>query len=507
MSGAFVVASDLGTGGCKTVAVDGTGNVIASARSEYPTHYVHPGWCEQNPDDWVQAVSETTRAVLDQVDAPPRQVVAFGLDGTTHNAVLLDATGQPLRPSIQFYDRRSQDECDEIAASWGEKIFRRTRNSISPLWTWPQLAWVKKNEPDVWRAVRSVLFQKDYVRNRLAPSRVTDLIDVEGSLLFDPVANQWVDEFIEDLGLSHDALPEVVRSTDVVGQIDAHGSDLTGLPEGTPVVAGVSDTAAEVFGAGAYQPGQGMIKLASVGRIATVASGPGDDPRLFNYRHIIEGLWYPGTGVKHAASAYRWLHETLCEDDSYEAMDTAAGTVPAGCEGMLFLPHLQGAWAPHWDDELRAGFLGINMRHKRSHFMRAVMEGVAFALRGALRVMEELGLGMDEVRLIGQGATSCLWAQIVADVLGCPILVPAERDAAYGMALIIGIAVGLFPSDPTAIRDLIRVADRREPDPMRTVIYDDLFEIYQSADKSLASVSRRLTDFEHRSAAASTGTC
>jgi xylulokinase len=498
MSDSCVVASDLGTGGCKTLIVDAGGEVIASAQAEYPTAYPHPGWCEQNPEDWVDAVGKTVQATLRQADLSPPQIAAFGLVGVTHNAVLLGERGQLLRPCILLYDTRSQPECDELNARWDDEIFRRTRNSMSPIWTWPQLEWLKRHEPEVWSATRKILFQKDYVRHCLAPSPITDLIDAEGTLLFDPVANEWVEEFVADLGLSKSVLPEVVQPTEVVGRIDERGQHITGLPVGTPVITGTTDTVAETFGAGALQRGQGTVKLASVGRIVCVTSAPSDHPNLLNYRHVVDGLWYPGTACKYATSAFRWLRETIWCETPYEDMSAAAAGVPPGCNGLLFHPHLLGEWVPYWDSSLRGDFLGLTVRHGRPDLTRAAMEGVAFALRAGVEYAQRFGLPFDEIRLIGQGGTSGLWAQIIADTLNRSILIPAERDAAYGAALIVGLGVGLFPSDPEDIAKLIEIREQQDPDVECAALYDELFSIYQDSDAALKSISHRLTAFEHR---------
>lgn len=505
MSDRFVVASDLGTGGCKTLIADAKGRVVGSAQAEYPTAYPHPGWCEQNPQDWLDAVGSTVQAALRQAELAPSQIAAFGLVGVTHNAVLLDEGGQPLRPCILLYDTRSQTECDELNARWGDEILSRTCNSMSPIWTWPQLEWIKRKEPEVWSATRKILFQKDYVRDCLAPSPVTDLIDVEGTLLFDPVANEWVDEFVADLGLSKSVLPEVVKPTEIVSCINEQGQHITGLPVGTPVIAGTTDTVAETFGAGALQPGQGTVKLASVGRIVCVTSEPSDHPNLLNYRHVVDNLWYPGTACKYATSAYRWLRETIWCDTPYEKMSAAAACVPPGCNGLLFHPHLLGEWVPYWDSSLRGDFLGLTVRHERAHLTRAAMEGVAFALRAGVEYAQAWGLPFDEIRLIGQGGTSGLWAQIIADTLNRPILIPAERDAAFGAALIVGMGVGLFPSNPQGIADLIAIRDQRDPDPEHAALYDELFSVYQDADRALKSISHRLTAFEHKHANGGSG--
>lgn len=494
----YVVASDLGTGSCKTVVLNHLGTVVGSAHSEYPSFYPRPGWVEQNPKDWLRAVGETVRSAITQSGVAASQIAAFGIVGVTHNAVLLDEAWQPLRPCILYLDSRARQECDDLQAQWKGEIFRRTWNSISPIWTWPQLLWIKYNEPKIWKATRKILFQKDYVRHCLAPSPVTDLIDAEGSLLYDPIADCWVEEFVYDLGLDKTVYPEVFKPTDIVSKIDRNGAALTGLLEGTPVIAGTTDTAAEVLGAGALKPNQGTLKLASVGRITTVTTHPINHQHSLNYRHVIEGLWYPGTSTKYASAAFRWLRDAVWDGAAFDRMGTAAETVPPGSNGVLFHPHLQGEWVPYWDEQLRGDFIGLSISHSRSHLTRAVMEGVAFALRAGLEFAQSLGLAPDEMRLIGRGSISSLWAQIIADTLNCPLTIPVERDAAYGIALITGMGIGMFPQDGAGIDNLIRVEEQVTPKDVHASLYDELFQIYQESDKALHAYSRQLTRFEKK---------
>ena len=494
----YVVASDLGTGSCKTVVVDDYGYVVGVASCEYLSSYPQPGWCEQDPQDWLKAVGKTVPEALARAGISPTQVSAYGLVGVTHNAVLLDEDGEPLRPCILLYDTRSQVECDQLITRWGDKIYDRTWNSITPIWTFPQLLWVRMNEPEIWRKVKKILFQKDFVRNVIAPSLVTDFIDAEGSLLYDPIHNSWINDFITELDIPVSVLPEVVKSTEIVGRIGTAGAGLTGLLEGTPVIAGTTDTAAEVFGAGALLPGQGTVKLASVGRIACVTTQPVNHPNSLNYRHVLDDLWYPGTATKYASSAFRWLRENVWGNAPYDYMDMAAANISPGSEGLLFHPHLQGEWVPYWDSSLRANFVGITMRHGNDHMARAVMEGVAFALRAGMEYARNLGLAFDEIRLLGGGSESKLWTQIIADSLNRTIIIPAERDAAFGAALITGIGIGMFPSDVDGINRLIRFSEQCVPNPQNCAIYDDLFNIYQESDLVLHEVSKKLADFEKK---------
>lgn len=495
----YILASDLGSGSCKTVILNESGRLVASASAEYPTFYPYPGWVEQNPADWWQAFVQTVRQVMSQAGIAASDIACIGLVGVTHNAVLLDEHDRPLRPCILTFDQRSGQQCRRILERWGEQVQAQTLNGVSPLWTWPQLLWLKEHEPQVWRATRRVLFQKDYVRHRLAPAYVTDTIDAAGSLLFNPVTERWVTEFCESLELPLAAWPHPVKPLEIVSTVSQAAAEETGLAAGTPVIAGATDTVAEVFGSGLLRPGQGMVKLASVGRLAVVSPSPISNPHILNYRHILDDLWYPGSGIKAAATTPRWLRDNLWGGVlSYAEMDAAASRVPPGSDGLLFLPHLLGEWAPYWDNELRANFVGATMRHTQAHFTRAALEGVAFALRAAIEKVAEMGLRYEEYRLIGGGAKSSLWSQIVGNVLGQPLLLPQEQDAAYGAALITGVAVGLLDPSPAAIEPLIHLRARLEPDAQTHAVYHELFEIYQEADQALTGVAHRLTGFERR---------
>lgn len=506
MTNRYIVASDLGSGGCKTVVMNAAGRVVAAAQQEYSTSYPHPGWVEQDPEDWYAALCATIRAALQQAEVMASQVAGVGLVGVTHNAVLLDERDRPLAPSILMFDTRTTAEVQAILARWGGEVFERTLNGPSPVWTWPQLLWTRLHRPGLWKSVRRIVFQKDYCRHRLAPSPVTDTIDAGGTLLFDPQRAEWIRPFCEDLELDPAWLPEVVEPFQVVGRVSASGAADTGLEAGTPVICGTTDTAAEMLGSGALRPGAGIVKLASVGRIAVVTREPMRVPHILNYRHVLDGLWYPGTASKYAASAYRWLRDLIWPDlveEAYRLMDEAAAQAPAGSDGLVFHPHLMGEWAPHWNEMLRGDFVGLTARHTRAHLTRAVLEGVAFALKDALTEMESRSLKAEAIRLIGQGSKSALWGHIVSNVLNRPLCVPEERDAVYGAALITGIGVGLIPGDVESLQRLIAIRRTIEPQSEAAQAYATLFEIYREADRVLAPLAARLYKFEQQQAARS----
>ncbi len=499
----FVLGCDIGTGSCKSVLLDASGRVVARSEKEYASAYPQPGWVEQDPGDWYAAFCVTVQQLLSDSRIGPGQIACLAIAGVTHNPVLLDAAGQLLRPAIHFWDRRSVDQVAQIKARWGEAVRRLALNEVDPLWTWPQLLWLKQHEPALWPRIAALLFPKDYVRGRLtgrlAGPPLSDTIDPTGTLFYNPRTARWIEPFVQDLGLPDGALPTVQPPLALAGSVDQRGAEDTGLLSGTPVITGTSDTAAEVAGAGALYSGQAIVKLASVGRIMLVLDRPLDHPRSLNYPHVIDGLWYPGTVTKHGASAYRWARDTFWRASNsmatFRDMDQAAAGVSPGCQGLLFFPHLSGEYAPQWDPQLRAAFLGLTVQHQRSHLTRAVLEGVAFQIRAALEQIVAAGGYYYEIRLIGGGAASPLWGQIMADVLGCALVVPVERSAAYGAGLLAGQATGLFPQQPQELADLIPVAHRLKPDDEGYATYQKLYNSYREIGRELNRSAHRLEAF------------
>jgi len=500
MNDNYVIASDLGSGSCKTIIMDLHGKVAASAQFEYKTYYPHPGWAEQNPEDWYTAFCSTVHAVIEQAEISPEQVAGVGIVAVTHNVVLMDEHDKPLCPTILIFDSRSTAQVDDILDRWGDEVWKQTLNDVTPIWTWPQMLWIRENRPDVWRKTRHILFQKDYVRHRFAPAYITDVIDAGGTLLFNPVQETWIDKFCEDLELDPAWLPEVVNPLDVVTKVSPQGAADTGLAVGTPVITGTTDTVAEVLGSGAVRPGEAVVKLASVGRIAAVTTEPIHSPHILNYRHIFDGLWYPGTASKSAATSVRWLRDAAWSEGNqetvYSRMDQAASEVPPGSGGLIFHPHLLGEWAPHWDDQMRGSFVGLTARHTRDHLTRAVMEGVGFSIRDALAEMEDLGLKPTDIRLIGQGSKGSVWSYIIANILNRPLMVPEQVDAAYGTALITAMGIGALERRPEALDTVISMRQTIDPDPLVSSTYDRMFELYRQADEALRTVDLRLGEFE-----------
>lgn len=491
MDGALGI--DLGSSGCKAAVVDAEGRVAGTGATEYATHRPAPGAAEQDPEDWVRAAFAASRMAA--AAAPGVNVRAVACVGVTHNAVLYGPDGKALRRAIILFDTRSSAVASDIGGRFGTDIARRTGNAMSPMWTWPQLEWLRRTEPDLFRGIAAIAFTKDHVRDALTGQRpgLTDRIDAQGTALFDPSAG-WVEPFLGDLGLPRSGWPVAREPWDIAGGLAPSAAAEIGVPAGTPVLVGTTDTAAEMLGAGAASAGDGVAKLASVGRLAAIATSPCTGPGIVSYAWLADGLHYPGTATKFASSAFAWLSRLAFAGVTEAA--AAAETVPAGADGLIFLPYLDGEWAPHFDDTLRAAFIGLTIRHGRAHMARAVMEGVALAMRAALSQARRAGLRADRLSLIGGGANSLIWRQIMADALGRPLAVPAARDAAFGAALMAGAVAGVLPRPLDALAEVARQGAAQVQPGGDSALYDRLASVHAEAAEAMQPISRRLSGLE-----------
>ncbi len=491
----YFLGCDIGTSGCKSIVVNSDGQMLSWAISGYATQRAHPGWAEHKPSDWFMAFRESSQQALARASILPDEIDTLCIVGITHNAVLLDANGQVIRPSILYTDTRSDLQSKRLHDTFGDAIFARTQNAMGSLWTWPQLLWIKEHEPANWKRVARILFPKDYVRHLVTLRFVTDHVDPAGTLLYDPLKKDWVPEFIQSLGLTAEMLPHVQHALAEVGTITEIGAQRSGLAPGTRVITGTTDTAAEVIGTGLTEPGQVIVKLATVGRIMGITKQPLPHSTFLNYPHVLDGLWYPGNSTKFGASALRWAQSALWNGVATDlfALNEAVEQIPAGSNGLLFHPYLDGAFTPVWDKDIRASFLGLHVNHSKGHLTRAVMEGVAFSIRNALNDAVQAGLGhIDEVRLIGGGARSDAWAQIMTDVLNHPIRVPEAADAAYGAALMAAASTEALTLDAASLAPLVKLRSDLTPIDKHVRLYDDLFGIYLDAINALKPLSHKL---------------
>ena len=514
----ILLGIDYGTGGCKVTAIDETGAFVGEASTEYVTYHEQPGWSEQEPEDWWTAFCASLEKLRAKgVDLS--QVAACALDGSTHNAVLLDADYKPVRRTIMWTDQRATAECAALKAGWGEKIFSTCFQMPAPTWTLPQLMWLKANEPEVLAKTEHVLFVKDYIRWRLTGHAATDYIEAQGTLMCDlkwlnggdenlkaegrftdlkrsDLTSYWYPELVELAGLKMSSMPEIIAPTDVVGGVTGAAAAATGLPAGMSVVCGSSDSAVEDYGAGAVEPGDLIIKLATAGNVNSMTAAAHPHPKTLTYSHIVPGMWYSVSATNAAALCMRWFRDTFYstavdgvrQPSAYELIDAEAQTSPVGANGVFFHPYLQGERCPYWDPNLRASFTGVSISSTRGDFARALMEGVAFSLRDCYGTLEEMKLPVKRIFLIGGGARSRLWSEIVCNVFNCPVAVPVPGDASFGACLLAGTGVGVFKDVKEAVAKCLHVDRTIRPDAAVAAKYDHLFTCYRRLHDALAPV-------------------
>ena len=306
-------------------------------------------------------------------------------------------------------------------------------------------------------------------------------------MLFDTARGVWSEELCVLAGISTNMLPPVVKPTDVIGAVTGSASELTGLKEGTPVICGTTDTVMEVLAAGAVNLGATTVKLATAGRICVITDKPYPDRDVVNYSHVKDGLWYPGSATKAAASSFRWYRDTFGGD--YRELDTGAENAPVGCDGLRFHPYINGELTPYADPKLCGSFIGIRSTHTKGHFTRSVLEGVAFSLLHSKKKLISLGVPCpNTATLIGGGAKSPLWSQIVADCLDMELVITESSDSSLGSAMLAGVAMGVFASFDEAVEKCIHVKRRVTPNPENTKIYNEIFDEYVRVHDALAPI-------------------
>ncbi|HEX4011521.1 MAG TPA: xylulokinase [Solirubrobacteraceae bacterium] len=454
MSTARIIGIDVGTSSAKGVAIDEDGALLAEVERGYPVSMPHPGWSEQNPEDWWTAAQDVlTTLGGDRADG-------IGLTGQMHGLVALGADDRPLRPAILWNDGRSQPQASRIEHQLGiERLVALSGNRALAGFTAPKLMWLADNEPDVHRRIAHVLLPKDYVRLRLTGELATDVSDASGTLLLDVAARRWSPELIEAFGADPAWLPTVHESPAVSGTTS----------DGVPVAAGAGDQAAGALGVGVVgddSPASLVLGTSGVIFAARDAYTPDPQGRLHAFCHALPDIWHVMGVILSAAGALSWLADALEAADDIPALLEQAAAWSPGVEGLAFAPYLSGERTPYPDSDVRAAFVGLGLRHDRGALVRAVLEGVGYALRDGLDLIAADGPRPAFARVSGGGARSDLWLTILASILELPLERTASgAGAAYGAALLGGVAGGVFSDARTAAEIGVHATGRVDPVP------------------------------------------
>ena len=476
----YLLGIDIGTSGTRSVIIDERGTIMAAAGEEYGIDTPKPDWAEQDPNIWWETTKGTVHRVLNESKIDPKKILGIGFSGQMHGTVFLDRDQKPIRPAIIWADRRTKKQCDEIYARVGrERLGQIAASPVAPGFMAPTLLWVRENEPETFAAIDRVILPADYVRFRLCGRICTDVSGASSTLLFD-VRGKWSEELLDALELPHHILPEACQSHQVVGCVTREAAQQTGLPEGTPVVAGGGDQPIAAIGNGVVAPGVLLSTIGTGGQLFTPLDKVVVDPELrtHTFCHAVPGRWFLMGAILSAGLCLRWFRDNF--GGSYKELDEEASRVPPGSEGLLFLPYLLGERTPHMDPNARGAFFGLTLRHSRGHLARAIMEGVTFAMRDSLEVMRGLGIRIDRVIASGGGARSPLWRQIQADVYGMELVTAkVTEQAAFGAALVAGVGVGVYETIESACQKTISYENLTRPIKENLRRYEDYYQIFK----------------------------
>ncbi|MCS7240554.1 MAG: FGGY-family carbohydrate kinase [Candidatus Bipolaricaulota bacterium] len=497
MSKTVILAHDLGTTGDKAVAIDLYRGLLTSAFVPYETHSPFPLGAEQEAAQWWNAVCQASQAVLASGAFSPTDLAVVVFSGQMMGCLPVDAQGRPLRPAIIWADQRAVREAAELVERVGiSEVYKITGHRVGPAYSGPKIAWLRHYEPDKYAKTYKFLQAKDFIVHKLTGAWVTDFSDAGGTGLLHLVSKEWSPVLSQALGIDVEKLPTPVPSTTVVGEVTAHASQATGIPKGTPVVVGGGDGVCATAGAGVTGEGEGYVYLGSSAWIAALAKKPCLDPKMRTFTWVyLDPAWFSPNGTMHnAGAAVDWVRELFGVSD-FAAFEEEAAHCPAGADGLLFLPHLRGERSPFWNPKARGVFVGLSSCTTRSHIFRAALEGVALNLKAIDAALAENHVALSRIRLIGGGARSRLWAQIIADVLGRPVELVAQplEATALGAAAAGAVGVGLAPSLAHAVRTLVHV--QSEIAPKQVDVYNFLYPLFLEAYQDLVPLWPKLSSF------------
>lgn len=503
MSGVFMqylLGIDIGTSACKVAVFDENGNVASSASGAYQVYYPHPGFAEQNPKEWWQAVCRAVKEALEKGNIRPADIAGIGIDGQSWSAIPVDKEGNVLANTPIWMDTRASKICRETGARIGEeRIFDVCGNPFQPSYTTPKILWYKEQMPEVYSRMDKILQSNSFIAFKLTGSMTQEVSQGYGHHCFSMRTGTWDKEMCRELGIDPGILPDIFACHDVVGTVTEKAAAECGLIPGIPVTAGALDAACGTLGAGVIHPGETQEQGGQAGGMSICLDTYKADPRLILSYHAVPGQWLIQGGTVGGGGVMRWLEQQFGDYEriqgkelgksALELFNESAENVPAGSEGMVFLPYMSGERSPIWDPDAKGVFYGLDFSKTKGHFIRAAMEGVALSLRHNLDVAGQAGAYAQELRAMGGSANSLLWTQIKADVTGKRIVVPSTDHATtLGAVILAGVGVGVYKDFEEAVNKTVKIKRCHEPNTKHQQVYDRNYQIYLDLYKNLKSV-------------------
>ena len=503
MMKSYLLGIDIGTSACKVAVFDKEGKVLAAANGDYPVYYPQEGWAEQNPEEWWSAVCRATKETVQKAGIDPAEIAGVGIDGQSWSAIALDKEGKVLTNTPIWMDTRAQDICERLNKEIGEdKIFEVAGNSLQPSYTTAKIIWYKENLPEVYEKIDKILQSNSFIAFKLTGAITQDMSQGYGLHCFDMKKGCWDEEMCRRLGIPMEFLPEICECDHVVGSVTAKAAAECGLAEGTPVVAGGLDAACGTLGAGVIHPGETQEQGGQAGGMSICMDKYKADPRLILGYHVVPGQWLLQGGTTGGGGVMRWLEKEFGDWEreegkrrgvsSLDLMNEEAKVIPAGSDGVVFLPYMSGERSPIWDPDAKGVYYGLDFSKKKGHLIRAAMEGTAYALKHNLEAAEEAGAKVEVLKAMGGAANSHLWTQIKSDVTGKTMEVPSSDTATtLGAALLAGVGVGMYESFEEAVEKTVNKGRVHTPNVEHKEIYEKNYEIYRALYEQLKSLMKK----------------
>ena len=473
------IGVDLGTSAVKLLMMDENGNIQKIVSKEYPLYFPHPGWSEQNPQDWFARSMEGIKELTSECDKSQVAGISFG--GQMHGLVVLDKEDQVIRPAILWNDGRTAKETDYLNQVIGkDKLSEYTANIAFAGFTAPKILWMREHEPENYAKIAKIMLPKDYLAYRLSGTFCTDMSDASGMLLMDVKNRCWSKEMLDICGLEQEQLPKLYESYEVVGTLKPEVAKELGVSENVKVIAGAGDNAAAAVGTGTVGDGRCNISLGTSGTIFISSEKFGVDEHnaLHSFAHA-DGHYHLMGCMLSAASCNKWWNEEILGTSDY--VKEQAAIKKLGENRVFYLPYLMGERSPHNNPNARAMFLGMSMDTTRADMTQAVLEGVAFGLRDSLEVAKSLGIQIDRTKICGGGAKSPLWRKIIANVMNLKVdVIESEEGPALGGAMLAAVGCGEYPDVETIAEKLVKVVDTIEPEPELVAKYEEKYQKFRT---------------------------
>ncbi len=488
----YLLGIDIGTSACKVAMFQKDGTVVGSATGDYAVYYPHPGWAEQNPDEWWEAVCKAMKELLEKTSVDPVEIRGVGIDGQSWSAIAIDKAGNVLTNTPIWMDTRAKAICDRLNTKIGEdKIFELSGNPLQPSYATAKIIWYKENLPEVYDKIWKILQSNSFIAYRLTGNISQDVCQSYGFHCFNMRTGQWDDEMCKAMDIPRSFLPEIVACHDVVGTVTEEAAKQTGLAVGTPVIAGGLDAACGTLGAGVYRAGETQEQGGQAGGMSICLDTYAADPRLILSFHVVPGHWILQGGTTGGGGVMRWLEREFADYERSVALEKGkssliqfnelAEAVSPGSDGLVFLPYMAGERSPIWNPDAKGVYFGLDFSKTKGHMIRAAMEGVAYSLKHNLDIAESTGAKVGELLAMGGSANSLLWTQIKSDITGKPIAVPSSDTATtLGAAILAGVGVGLYNSFEEAVKMTVKVTRRHEPNMENYEKYKENYETYLS---------------------------